>query len=167
MRFSSCFVALASVGAVHTKIVRRRALSSCGGIVLALGWRAPTARAADGVFPLVSEGSDKPNILTSRPLEWIRVRRQLEADERLGELADPNQSAAGSAARLAAVLRVERALRALRPLLGADAAAWREALAALANPPFEKKAFKRIFNAYSDNVYYEKNDADRALPRRH
>ena len=35
------------------------------------------------------------------------------------------------------------------------------AQAALASPAFETKAIKKAFNAYSDNVYYEKGDSDR------
>ena len=62
--------------------------------------------------------------------------------------------------RLSKVLRLEDAIRAMgphacyrgRPLLAPP----------LASPAFETKAIKKAFNAYSDNVYYEKGDSDRA-----
>ena len=108
----------------------------------------------------VDEGSDKGSILTAKPLEWIRIKRQLDADESLQELADPNlRDSPGQ--RLSKVLRLEDAIRAMGPML-ATADGRSLAAAALASPSFETKAIKKAFNAYSDNVYYEKGDSDRA-----
>lgn len=137
---------------------RRRALR-LGGIA-AVAFSPLAGYALDPRFPLTSEGAPSgDNPLTSRPLEWIRVKRQLEADETLGELADPN--AKQTAARLADVLKLEDALRAVgADLDGPDG--WRRAKATLATPAFATKAFKRAFNGYSDNVYYSRSDPDRA-----
>ena len=121
---------------------------------------AAPALALDPAFPRVDEGNDKGSILTAKPLEWIRIKRQLDADESLQELADPNlRDSPGQ--RLSKVLRLEDAIRAMGPMLGtADGRSL--AAAALASPSFETKAIKKAFNAYSDNVYYEKGDSDRA-----
>ena len=121
---------------------------------------AAPALALDPRFPRVDEGNDKGSILTAKPLEWIRIKRQLDADESLQELADPNlRDSPGQ--RLSKVLRLEDAIRAMGPMLAtADGRAL--AQAALASPAFETKAIKKAFNAYSDNVYYEKGDSDRA-----
>ena len=123
---------------------------------------AAPALALDPAFPRVDEGSDKGSILTAKPLEWIRIKRQLDADESLQELADPNlRDSPGQ--RLSKVLRLEDAIRAMGPML-ATADGRSLAAAALASPAFETKAIKKAFNAYSDNVYYEKGDSDRAEP---
>ncbi len=121
---------------------------------------AAPALALDPRFPRVDEGNDKGTILTAKPLEWIRIKRQLDADESLQELADPNlRDSPGQ--RLSKVLRLEDAIRAMGPML-ATADGRSLAAAALASPAFETKAIKKAFNAYSDNVYYEKGDSDRA-----
>ena len=121
---------------------------------------AAPALALDPRFPRVDEGNDKGSILTAKPLEWIRIKRQLDADESLQELADPNlRDSPGQ--RLSKVLRLEDAIRAMGPML-ATADGRSLAAAALASPAFETKAIKKAFNAYSDNVYYEKGDSDRA-----
>ena len=49
---------------------------------------AAPALALDPRFPRVDEGNDKGSILTAKPLEWIRIKRQLDADESLQELAE-------------------------------------------------------------------------------
>ena len=90
----------------------------------------------------VDEGSDKGSILTAKPLEWIRIKRQLDADESLQELADPNMRDSPGQ-RLSKVLRLEDAIRAMGPMLGtADGRSL--AAAALASPAFETKAIKKV-----------------------
>ncbi|KAH8050736.1 hypothetical protein JL721_11310 [Aureococcus anophagefferens] len=138
-----------------TKTSRRRLLLGVSALV------APSAALAlDPSFPRVDEGARKPNILLNKPLEWIRIADQLEADETLGELADPKQKDA-PAVRLAKVVRLDDSLRGLAPLLDSRDG-WTKARKTLSDPAFEKKNFKRAFNAYSDNVYYERSDPDRA-----
>jgi len=144
--------------ATPLRMTTRRSLGQlCGTAFTSL---AAPALALDPRFPRVDEGNDKGSILTAKPLEWIRIKRQLDADESLQELADPNlRDSPGQ--RLSKVLRLEDAIRAMGPMLAtADGRAL--AQAALASPAFETKAIKKAFNAYSDNVYYEKGDSDRA-----
>ena len=94
-----------------TKTSRRQLLLGVSALV------APSAALAlDPSFPRVDEGARKPNILLNKPLEWIRIADQLEADETLGELADPKQKDA-PAVRLAKVVRLDDSLRGLAPLL--------------------------------------------------
>ena len=136
---------------------RRNLGQLCGAAFTSI---AAPALALDPRFPRVDEGNDKGSILTAKPLEWIRIKRQLDADESLQELADPNlRDSPGQ--RLSKVLRLEDAIRAMGPQL-ATADGRSLAAAALASPAFETKAIKKAFNAYSDNVYYEKGDSDRA-----
>lgn len=121
---------------------------------------AMPASAALDSFPRVDEGKNEQNVLTSKVLEKIRVQRQLEADERYDELADPNQQSS-SASRLAKVLAMAATFDSFRQdIEQGDAAKWSKVSAALAADPFEKAAFKRAFNAYSDNIFY--SDPDRA-----
>ncbi|KAH8093592.1 hypothetical protein JL720_4735 [Aureococcus anophagefferens] len=157
-----------------TKTSRRRLLLGVSALV------APSAALAlDPSFPRVDEGARKPNILLNKPLEWIRIADQLEADETLGELADPKQKDA-PAVRLAKVVRLDDSLRGLAPLLDSRDGSARAASRKFrsrpprargksprrvggrrrerrSDPAFEKKNFKRAF-AYSDNVYYERSD---------
>ncbi len=158
MRITLCILATSLRRAAPLRLAARRGIGQlCGTAVASIG--AP-ALALDPRFPRVDEGNDKGSILTAKPLEWIRIKRQLDADESLQELADPNlRDSPGQ--RLSKVLRLEDAIRAMGPMLGtADGRAL--AQAALASPAFETKAIKKAFNAYSDNVYYEKGDSDRA-----
>lgn len=109
-------------------------------------------------FPRLDEGQNKASVLTSRPLEWLRIRNQLDADEEYNELADPIQRST-PVERLAQVLAVVDSFERLRPLVAsADRSECRRVAAVLALAPFEKQSFKRIFNAYSDNIYYSNPD---------
>ena len=157
-RLTLCILAALLRRAAPLRLATRRGIGQlCGTAAASIG--AP-ALALDPRFPRVDEGNDKGSILTAKPLEWIRIKRQLDADESLQELADPNlRDSPGQ--RLSKVLRLEDAIRAMGPQLAtADGRAL--AQAALASPAFETKAIKKAFNAYSDNVYYEKGDSDRA-----
>jgi hypothetical protein len=157
-RLTLCILATSLRRAAPLHLATRRGVGqSLGAAVASI---TEPALALDPAFPRVDEGSDKGSILTAKPLEWIRIKRQLDADESLQELADPN-SRDSPGQRLSKVLRLEDAIRAMGPQLAtADGRAL--AQAALASPSFETKAIKKAFNAYSDNVYYEKGDSDRA-----
>ncbi|KAJ8603166.1 hypothetical protein CTAYLR_004604 [Chrysophaeum taylorii] len=111
-------------------------------------------------FPRLDEGSRGSNILTSRPLELLRIQRQLDADDRYNELADPNERSS-PASRLARIVVLSDAFKALRPAIAQGGPSeWRTIAETLGLPPFDKQSFKRTFNAYSDNIYY--SDPDRA-----
>jgi len=54
---------------------------------------------------------------------------------------------------------VAEAFAALRPAIAQGTRDdWRRVADILSKPPFEKKAFKRTFNAYADNIYYSNPD---------
>ena len=94
-----------------------------------------------------TRAATRGSIWTAKPLEWIRIKRQLDADESLQELADPNlRDSPGQ--RLSKVLRLEDAIRAMGPLL-ATADGRSLAAAALASPAFETKAIKKAFTRCS------------------
>lgn len=105
-------------------------------------------------FPRLDEGTNKANVLTSRPLERIRIQRQLDADEQYQELADPQELP--TTERLAAVMTIIDTFASMRPAI--ERGEYASVAEALTNAPFEKKAFKRTFNAYSDNIYYSNPD---------
>lgn len=96
-----------------------------------------------------------------------------EAEGRAGRAPRQGRAPRRLAPRPGAPPRLARRVRARRvPEVSIAAAArarptpptrrWTKARKTLADPAFEKKNFKRAFNAYSDNVYYERSDPDRA-----
>ena len=117
----------------------------------------------------------------ARPGVPARRRGQRQGLDLDGEAArvDQNKAAIGRR-RVAAGARGPELARLARPTIIEGAATggrhprhgsaarycgWSPlAAAALASPAFETKAIKKAFNAYSDNVYYEKGDSDRANP---
>ena len=52
------------------------------------------------------------------------------------------------------LVQVQATLRSFKPLL-ADASRWPMLQDVLSSGPFETREFKRIFNAYGDNIYYD------------
>ncbi len=60
------------------------------------------------------------------------------------------------------ILIIDRELEEVRGLVRDEnrPSSWQKALAILEGTKYEKVAFKKIFNAYGDNIYY--NDPDRA-----
>lgn len=93
------------------------------------------------------------NWLSSEPLERVRRLEQELADAKYGELA-PIDDGTGGAKRLVPILQLRAALAALQDQ-AADPANWR-ALAdrVQRDPALETKALKRMFNFYSDNIYF-------------
>lgn len=110
----------------------------------------------------------KPNPLANRMLEKIRILEQDEADNIIykGEL--PSGSAGPAAFEqyvqlLQPILGVERDMSKLNELLnnnGGELRSLKQMNEILVQPNLEKKAFKKAFNAFADNIYYV--DTDRA-----
>lgn len=110
------------------------------------------------------------NPLTNRVLEKVRMLQQDEADIMTynGELASPDGGPPTMPARLLAPIvllsdRLDGINKSLKTVdLRGDAASvdatWMAARKALGQEPFTKKAFKRLFNAYSDNIWYVNPD---------
>ena len=88
MRLTLCILATSLRRAAPLRLATRRSIGQ--QLCTAFTSIAAPALALDPAFPRVDEGSDKGSILTAKPLEWIRIKRQLDADESLQELADPN-----------------------------------------------------------------------------
>jgi hypothetical protein len=111
----------------------------------------------------------KPNPLANRMLEKIRIIEQDEADNIVygGELSSGSSGPAAFdqyVQLLQPILGVERDVSKLKELLnknGADVNSNLKQMQEILNQPnLDKKAFKKAFNAFADNIYYV--DTDRA-----
>jgi hypothetical protein len=62
------------------------------------------------------------------------------------------------------ILQMDKELAQVKVLLREEnrPTAWPKALEILQNSKYEKIPFKKVFNAYADNVYYSDSDSDRA-----
>lgn len=139
---------------------RRQALSklvlTVSGISTSLISFSNPAVAKDELF--------KPNVLTNGFLEKLRILEQAEADniQYNGELA-PGSSPEKAAyvKMLIPILVIGRDIDEIDVLVhGPDGGGLEEAGKILSKPAFEKKTFKKTFNAFADNIYY--SDPDRA-----
>ena len=77
-----------------------------------------------------------------------------------GELAPgglPSQS--GSGLRLLPIVQMQATLRKIAPLLS-DQSKWSALREIVSSGPFVPLEFKRIFNLYSDNIYYSADTAE-------
>ena len=103
----------------------------------------------------------------------VRIWEQAEADE-LKYAGELEAGDAGNKGRvgaypklLAPIVQMNNELLEVNSLLhkgddgsGSDRKAWTAALDILQNPKYDKVQFKKVFNAYGDNIYY--SDPDRA-----
>lgn len=122
------------------------------------------------VYPSTANAKDelfKPNPLTNKALEQIRIWDQIYADDIKygGELENGDaykQSTEDTYVKLLVpIVGMSNDITQINELVGgSDKASWQQALKILASPKFQKVNFKKIFNAYSDNIYYK--DPDRA-----
>ena len=109
----------------------------------------------------------KPNPLANPVLEKIRIWEQDEADNIIykGELASGSNGPAAFdqyVQLLQPILIVEGDILKLNELFksGTDLDTLRQMKDVLEQPNLDKKAFKKAFNAFADNIYYV--DTDRA-----
>lgn len=145
---------------------RRKALQTMSVAFLSSLTAASQANAADSeIF--------KPNPLTNKALEQMRIWNQDEADNIKygGELASASDKPAPFdqyVQLLQPILSVEYDLAAVDRLLKTTKASTKEEYAelfagiqtVLAKSQFDKVNFKKAFNAFADNIYY--SDPDRA-----
>lgn len=146
---------------LHMVSCRRDALSVfaktiAAGILGAATIVEPTS-AKDELF--------KPNPLTNPVLEQIRIWEQNEADniKYSGELAPGSPKGREAYAKLLVpILSIERDLHIVDDLVHNEnkLGALTKADAILSKEEFKKIPFKKIFNAFADNIYY--SDPDRA-----
>jgi len=126
-------------------------------------------------LPLPASARDeifKPNPLTNGFLEQLRILEQVEKDNIKygGELERGDAGNKGKVdaypTLLVPILKIDKELNEIRMLVRADGEekpskeAMSKALAILQQPTYEKINFKKTFNRYGDNIYY--NDPDRA-----
>jgi len=135
-------------------IGRRRLSAVVSGAAAAL---VATAASADGFVLAPPERAG----LQARWLEGVRIFLQDEEDNVKygGELAPGGPPSVVPQLRLLPIVQMQAALRTLLPLI-ADEAQWVRVLEVVSTGPFETLAFKKAFNAYSDNIYYTSSTAE-------
>lgn len=106
----------------------------------------------------------KPNPLTNRALEKLRILEQAEADNIKygGELAPGSpKGKAQYAELLLPILNMQNDINDLDSLVHLpEGGGLEKANKILLQPQYEKLKFKKIFNAFADNIYY--SDPDRS-----
>ena len=137
--------------------VDRRAVLSC---VSAAALAPPLAASADASNPFKLSLPERDG-LKAKWLEQLRVVLQDEADNLQygGELAPGGPPSAVPALLLVPIVQMEATLAKLEPSI-ADETKWDALMAVITSPPFEAREFKRIFNAYSDNIYYASGSSE-------
>jgi len=107
----------------------------------------------------------KPNPLTNGVLEQIRIWEQDQADNlkydgvlERGDAGNKGQTSAYPQL-LVPILVMARELDVVTGAVG-DPSRYAAALRLLQQPKYSKLEFKRVFNAFADNIYY--SDPDRA-----
>jgi hypothetical protein len=156
---------LSVAAGLHTPLPSRRAVLLGASAASSLGL-PQSGRAADSrgfVLAAPERGG-----LQARWLEQLRVTLQDEADATMygGELAPGGPPASSALLLLVPIVHIESTLASIKPLL-ADASRWPSIVALLSSGPFDPssnyKELKRIFNAYSDNIYYSADSAEANL----
>jgi hypothetical protein len=118
---------------------------------------ASSAQANDDLF--------KPNPLTNGMLEKFRIWEQLEADQLKydGELAPGDAGNKGKTDAypklLVPILEMAVELKSLDSLVH-NSDNWSQVQEIVKQPKYNKVPFKKVFNAFADNIYY--SDPDRA-----
>jgi len=139
---------------IFTKSSRRRLLSALCSISFLTSSTPVSAK--DELF--------KPNPLTNPVLEQLRIWEQAEADNIKygGELAPGSPKGRDAYAKLLIpILSIQKDIDVVYDKLHApNGPNLKDANEILSKPQFQKLTFKKIFNAFADNIYY--SDPDRA-----
>ena len=132
-----------------------------GGSSAALCHRPQFAAAATWENPFAQP--DRSG-LKSKPLEQLRILLQDEADAiQYGgsEGLAPGGAPPATGLLLIPVIQLRETVRALKPTLASfDSSAWSAAQLKLSSGNFRTVEFKRVFNAFSDNIYYTSSTAE-------
>lgn len=140
----------------HAPMMTRRSLLSAATLVVGASLFPRSSVARDELF--------RPNPLISPLLEQVRIWEQAEADEIKygGELERGDAGNKGKTDAyprlLVPILEIADDLSSVNTMVG-DRSKWTTAQRILAQPRYQKIAFKKIFNAFGDNIYY--SDPDR------
>lgn len=108
----------------------------------------------------------KKNPLTNGVLEQIRIWDQAEADQLKygGELENGDAGNKGQVDAyprlLLPIIEMQQEIDRIQVLANGPRSEWSEIQRILKQPAYDKIQFKKIFNAYGDNIYY--SDPDRA-----
>jgi hypothetical protein len=117
----------------------------------------PSAQANDDLF--------RPNPLTNGVLEQFRIWEQAEADNLKydGELAPGDAGNKGKTDAypklLVPILEIANELKSVDSLVH-NSENWSQVQEIVKQPKYSKVPFKRVFNAFADNIYY--SDPERA-----
>jgi len=145
-----------------------------------LGFTLPSVMVASLTFPSPASARDdrlfRPNPLTNSVLEQLRIWEQAEADNIKydGELEIGGAGNKGKVnaypMMLVPILKIDQEFDEVKTLVRSgnggennnkpSKEAMSKALIILQRPSYDKVAFKKTFNKYSDNIYY--SDPDRA-----
>ena len=139
-----------------TSLLSRRAVLLSGGSCCAFG--LPLAASADNPFALAAPTRDG---LQAKWLESVRIFLQ-DSDDDLkygGELAPGGPPNAVPALQLIPIVQMQKTLQKLAPSI-ADQSKWDSIYLVVSTGPFATLEFKKIFNAYSDNIYYSSSTAE-------
>jgi hypothetical protein len=160
--FLSTTEALVSLAALPTPTYAEMSLSQPTGPIL-----CSSLLVADSVATKSTLFQGNP--LTNGILEQVRIWEQAEADNIRygGELERGDAGNKGQVSAypklLVPILRMARELQGVETALqnqNGDAPQYNQLVAILNQPSYDKIAFKRVFNAFADNIYY--SDPDRA-----
>jgi hypothetical protein len=135
----------------------RRALFRQSAVALVATLPTAPAGAKDEIF--------RPNPLTNRVLEQIRIWEQAEADNLKygGELESGRPNDSPYAELLVPILGISAELESVDRIVrsyGDRTSILQESQQIVQQSKYDKVAFKKAFNAYGDNIYY--TDPDRA-----
>lgn len=118
-------------------------------------------------FPAPGARKESRTGLKAKWLEKIRIFLQDEADAISydGELAPGGPPPANPGLMLLPVVQMQATLKKLKPKLAdqkllSDSAGWDALLTVVSSGPFEPRESARLFNAYSDNIYYRSDSAE-------
>ena len=115
----------------------------------------PSAAHASDNRGFVLAQPDRDTGLQAKWLEKLRIILQDEADATQygGELAPGSPPSSTPLLLLVPIVQIQRTLNGVAPLLK-DFGEWPRVQLLLSTGPFATTEFKRIFNAFSDNIYY-------------
>lgn len=138
---------------------RRRWLQQCIVVGAILPDKSPAQASNPWSFALPERKG-----LTARWLEEARVLLQDQADavQYGGELAPGGPPPQVPALSLVPILQIQVELQRCRAFLR-DESMWPKVLSMISTGPFEPIEFKRIFNQYSDNIYYSSGSTEANL----
>lgn len=159
MKYCAVVFLLGFADGLHSEGQRRRwiqgAIPALAAVLLPPPSPASSPMDLAPMFTEVERNRQINSILASKPFEMLRILEQESVDDTKygGELSLSFDQPPSSVILLIPIAIIEAKLRAIRADV-ADPKKWDAMRKELGAPPFEKKAFKKAFNAFADNIYY-------------